>query len=423
MKFKKTLALLMTMALIVAVFAGCGGNGKPAEAPAAEAPAAEAPAEAPAAEAPAAEAPAAEAPVDEAPADVMTFYLGGVGPLTGPAAIYGNAHNNGCQIAVDEINALGGSIRFEYKFEDDEHDAEKSVNAYNALKDWGMQILVGPTTTTPAKAVGPETNADRIFLLTPSASSPDVIDGLDNVYQLCFSDTNQGTASAQYISEQGLGSKIAIIYNNGDAYSTGIYNTFAEEAQNVGLEVVSVTTFTDDSANDFSVQLNDAKDSGADLIFLPIYYGPASLILTQANGMGYEPKFFGVDGMDGILTVEGFDASLAEGVMLLTPFNADEDDARTQTFVATYQEKHNEIPNQFAADGYDCVWAIYEAIQESGLTPDMTNEEICDKLIELFNGGFSYDGITGEAMTWSSTGEVSKAPKGMIIENGAYVGM
>ena len=401
MNAKKLLALLMAAAMLLALLAGCGGSS--AQTAQTNEPAAQ------------------DAP--EAADDVMVFHIGGVGPLTGAAAIYGNAHNNGCQIAVDEINALNAGIHIEYKFEDDEHDAEKSVNAYNALKDWGLQILVGPTTTKPALSVGPETNADRIFMLTPSASSVDVIDGKDNVYQLCFTDPNQGTASAQYISEQGLGSKIAVIYNNSDAYSTGIYNTFAEEAANVGLEIVSTTTFTDDSANDFSVQLNDAKNAGADLIFLPIYYGPASLILTQANGMGYEPKFFGVDGMDGILTVEGFDTALAEGVMLLTPFNADDEDARTQAFVAAYQNAHNELPNQFAADGYDCIWAIYEAIQEAGITSDMTNEEICAKLIELFNGGFSYDGITGESMTWSSTGEVSKAPKGMVIQDGVYVGM
>ena len=433
MKLNKLLALLMVFAMIAAVLAGCGssaGSSAPAEEPA-EAPVEEAaddaadetveePAEEPAGE-PSGE-PSGE-PADVSEGEVMTFYLGGVGPLTGAAAIYGNAHNNGSQIAVDEINALGGSIRFEYKFEDDEHDAEKSVNAYNAQKDWGMQILIGPTTTTPAKAVGPEANADRIFVLTPSASSPDVIDGLDNVYQLCFSDTNQGSASAQYIYEQGLGTKVAVIYNNADAYSTGIYNTFAEEAEELGLEIVSVTTFTDDSANDFSVQLNDAKDNGADLIFLPIYYGPASLILTQADSMGYAPTFFGVDGMDGILTVEGFDTALAEGVILLTPFSADAEDERTQAFVAKYQELYGEIPNQFAADGYDCIWAIYEAIQEAGITPDMSNEEICDALIELFNGGFSYDGITGEAMTWDETGAVAKAPKGMVIQNGEYVGM
>ena len=361
--------------------------------------------------------------------------LGGIGPLTGAAAIYGNATKYGSELAVEEINALGG-VQFEINWQDDEHDPEKAVNAYNTLKDWGMQILVGTTTTAPCVAVSTESNADRIFELTPSASSTDVIGGQadaegnvtiarkDNVFQMCFTDPNQGTASAKYISEQQLGTKIAVIYNNSDAYSTGIYNKFAAEAEVLGLEIVSTTTFTDDTATDFSVQLNDAKNAGADLIFLPIYYTPASLILKQADAMEYAPKFFGVDGMDGILTLEGFDTSLAEGVMLLTPFTADADDEKTKSFVAKYEEKYGETPNQFAADAYDCVYAIYEAIQKNGVTADMSASDICDKMIETFTSSdFTFDGLTGTGMTWAATGEVDKAPKGMVIQNGAYVGM
>lgn len=363
--------------------------------------------------------------------------IGGIGPLTGGAAIYGNAAKNGAQIAVDEINAMGG-LQFELNYQDDEHDAEKSVNAYNTLKDWGMQILAGTVTTTPCVAVTTETNADHIFTLTPSASSTAVIGGQpdvdgnvttprkDNVFQMCFTDPNQGTASAQYISDQKIGTKIAVIYNNSDAYSTGIYQKFAAEAAELNLEIVSTTTFTDDTATDFSVQLADAKNAGADLIFLPIYYTPASLILKQADSMGYDVKFFGVDGMDGILTMEGFDTSLAEGVMLLTPFTADSEDEATKSFVAEYQKRFGEVPNQFAADSYDCVYAIYQACTEAGVTADMDAATICDKLIEIFtSSNFSYEGLTGGgvAMTWSETGEISKAPKGMVIENGVYVGM
>ena len=245
-----------------------------------------------------------------------TFKLGNIGPLTGAAAIYGNATKNGAQLAVDEINAAGGSIQFEHNCQDDEHDPEKSVNAYNNLKDWGLQVLVGPTTTNPCVAVSAETNSDNVFELTPSASSNDVIGGQedadgnvttarkDNVFQMCFTDPNQGTASAQYLAKKQLGTKIAVIYNNSDAYSAGVYKKFEAEAANQGLQIVSTSTFTDDNATDFSVQLNDAKNNGADLVFLPIYYTPAALILTQANGMGYAPDFFGCDGMDGILTVE-----------------------------------------------------------------------------------------------------------------------
>ena len=408
---KKLLAVLLAMAMVLAL-AACGNSA--AEAPAADASAAEAPASA--AE-PAAEAPAASG---------AAIKIGGIGPTTGAAAIYGTATMNGAQIAVDEINALGG-LQFELNWQDDEHDPEKSVNAYNNLKDWGMQVLVGTTTTGPCVAVSAESNADRIFQLTPSASSVDVIGGQtegiarkDNMFQMCFTDPNQGIASAQYIKEQNLGTKIAVIYNNSDAYSTGIYNKFASEAETQGLEIVSTTTFTDDTANDFSVQLGDAKNAGADLLFLPIYYQPASLILAQAKSMDYAPAFFGVDGMDGILTMEGFDTSLAEGVMLLTPFSADATDEKTQNFVKTYQEKYGEIPNQFAADAYDCVYAIYEAAQKNGVSADMSAADICEGL-KAGMTSITFDGLIGSGCTWDENGEPTKDPKAMVIQDGIYV--
>ena len=361
-----------------------------------------------------------------------TFKLGNIGPLTGGAAIYGNATKNGAQLAVDEINAAGGSIQFEHNCQDDEHDPEKSVNAYNNLKDWGLQVLVGPTTTNPCVAVSAETNSDNVFELTPSASSNDVIGGQedadgnvttarkDNVFQMCFTDPNQGTASAQYLAKKQLGTKIAVIYNNSDAYSAGVYKKFEAEAANQGLQIVSTSTFTDDNATDFSVQLNDAKNNGADLVFLPIYYTPAALILTQANGMGYAPDFFGCDGMDGILTVEGFDTKLAEGLMLLTPFVATATDEKTSAFTKAYKDAYGDDPIQFAADAYDCVYVVKELLEKTGCTPDMNASDICDKLKAAIADGYTYSGLTGENMSWKDTGEVSKEPKGMVIKDGVY---
>ncbi|MCF0121371.1 MAG: ABC transporter substrate-binding protein [Oscillospiraceae bacterium] len=364
--------------------------------------------------------PADTTPDDAAPVAAGTFKLGGTAPLTGGAAIYGNAAKNGAQIAVDEINAMGG-IQFELRYEDDTHDPEKAINAYNALKDWGMQISLGAVTSKPCENIAPEHDADGIFGLTPSASSTAVLSGT-NMFQICFKDPNQGAASAQYIYDKKLGTKIAIIWKNDDVYSKGIYETFAAKAEELGLPVVSVTTFADGNDTDFSVQLKDAQDNNADLVFLPMYYQPASLILAQAKASGYSPKFFGVDGMDGILTMEGFDTSLAEGVLLLTPFNADSTDAKTQAFVAEYQKRYGEIPNQFAADGYDCVYAYKQAIEAAGCTSDMSNEDICAALIEQFTA-MTFDGLTGNGMTWDADGAITKSPKGMIIQNGAYVGL
>ena len=352
------------------------------------------------------------------------FKIGATGPLTGAASIYGLAAYRGAQIAVNEINSEGGDIQFELNYQDDQNVPETAVNAFNNLKDWGMQISLGSVTTQPGIATSQYNFEDRIFALTPSASSPDVISGKDNVYQMCFSDPNQGLASAQYISEQNLGENVYIIWKNDDVYSTGIKDQFVAEAEELGLNIVGDSTFTEDTKSDFTVQLTDAQQKGADLVFLPMYYEPASLILTQADAMGYEPKFFGVDGMDGILTMKGFDASLAEGVMLLTPFNADATDDATVAFVTKYQDLYGEAPNQFAADGYDCIYALKLALETAGCTPDMTAEAINDALIAAFPT-ITLTGLTGdgEGITWDSTGAVSKAPKGMVIENGAYVGM
>lgn len=390
---KKALSLFLAAAMCAGMLAGCGGGADTNEA----------------------------TNGDSGESTAAAFKIGGTGPLTGDAAIYGNAVKNGAQLAVDEINAEGG-VQFDLKMEDDENDPEKAVSAYNALKDWGVQLSLGSVTSKPGEATATENFADRIFALTPSASAPAVTEGKDNVFQMCFSDPNQGTASAEYIADNQMGTKIAVIYKNDDVYSSGIYEKFKAEAETKGLNIVSTTTFTSSSATDFSVQLGEAKAAGADLLFLPIYYQPASLILQQAKSMGYAPKFFGVDGMDGILTLEGFDTSLAEGVMLLTPFNADAEDEKTQSFVTKYKEQFGDVPNQFAADAYDCVYAYKAAIEASGATPDMSAEELCDLMIQTFPT-LTFDGLTGEGVTWDSTGAVSKSPKGMVIQNGAYVGM
>lgn len=351
-----------------------------------------------------------------------TFKLGGIGPLTGGAAIYGNAAMNGAKIAVDEINANGGlnGVMLELNAQDDEADGEKGVNAYNALRDWGVQAIVGCVTTGSCISVSAVAAEDRVFMLTPSASSTDVLSNKDNMFQVCFTDPNQGIGSADYMAENMAGAQVAVIYRNDDAYSQGIRDTFVAEAAAKGIDVVYEGTFTADTSTDFSVQLTAAQSAGADTVYLPIYYEPASVILKQANDMGYAPTFFGVDGMDGILAMEGFDTALAEGVMLLTPFDATATDSLTTAFVAEFQKRHNEVPNQFAADGYDAVYALKAALEAANCTPDMSAADICEAVIAVMPT-LSVDGLTGEAMTWTASGEVSKAPKAVVIKDGIYV--
>ena len=351
------------------------------------------------------------------------FKIGGIGPVTGAAAVYGLAVKNGAQTAVDEINADGGinGYQIEFNFQDDEHDAEKSVNAYNTLKDWGMQVLMGTVTSAPCVAVADKTNADNMFQITPSGSSVECAQN-PNVFRVCFSDPDQGAASATYIAENKLAEKIAVIYDSSDVYSSGIYEKFAAEAANQGLEIVDAEAFTADYNKDFSTQLQKAKDAGADLVFLPIYYTEASLILKQADTMGFAPKFFGCDGMDGILQVENFDTKLAEGLMLLTPFAADAQDELTQKFVTSYKENYGETPIQFAADAYDAIYAIKAAMEEADITPETSVSDTCDKMKEAMLK-IKVNGLTGEDMTWTEDGEPHKAPKAVKVVDGAYQAM
>ena len=366
---------------------------------------------------------AAAAAGESSAASGEVFKIGGIGPVTGAAAVYGLAVKNGAQIAVDEINADGGinGYQIDFQFQDDEHDAEKSVNAYNTLKDWGMQMLMGTVTSAPCVAVADKTMADNMFQITPSGSSVECAQN-PNVFRVCFSDPDQGAASATYIAENKLADKIAVIYDSSDVYSSGIYERFASEAANHGLDIVAAEAFTADSNKDFSTQLQKAKDAGADLVFLPIYYTEASLILNQANTMGYAPKFFGCDGMDGILQVDNFDTKLAEGLMLLTPFAADADDELTQKFVTAYKEKYGETPIQFAADAYDAIYAIKAAAEEAGITPETSASDTCDKIKEAMLK-ITVNGLTGENMTWTEDGEPHKAPKAVKVVDGAYQAM
>ena len=399
---KKVLALTMALALVAASFAGCGNSSSSTSTTAAATT-------------------AAAGETAAAAEGTGTVKIGMSGPLTGGASAYGLAVKAGMEVAVEEINAKGG-LQIEFNAQDDEADGEKAVSAYNVLKDWGMQVMAGQVTTGSALAVAPESVADNMFNLTPSASAEALATSGDNVFQMCFTDPNQGASAAELVSTKYTGSKVGIIYDSSDDYSTGLYNGFKAKAAELGVEIVATTSFTADNKADLSTQVTQCQDAGADLVFLPIYYTEASQILTTANKTGYEPIFFGCDGMDGILDVEGFDTSLAEGLMLLTPFAADAQDEKTQAFVSAYVAAYGETPNQFAADAYDVIYSMYQAVLETGVTGDMDASEICEQLKTGYTS-MTFDGLTGTGMTWDASGAVSKDPKAVVIKDGAYAAM
>ena len=383
---KKVFALVMAIVMVAAMFAGCGAS-------------------------------------DQAPAGNV-IKIGMTGPLTGGAAVYGTAVKGGIEIAVEEINAAAGEngLKLEFQAQDDEADGEKAVSAYNVLKDWGMQVFIGTVTSGACNAVAPEAVNDGMFLLTPSASAMEVAMAGKTTFQMCFTDPNQGASAAEVVASNWPEATIAAIYDSSDDYSAGLFDGFMDKAEELGLNVVLETSFTADTKSDLSTQVTQCKDSGADLVFLPIYYQEASQVLNLANKMGYAPRFFGCDGMDGILDVEGFDKALAEGLALMTPFDANATDDATKSFVAKYTEKYGNTPNQFAADAYDCVYAVYDALVAAGCKSTDSYADICTALCDQF-ATMTFDGLTGKGMTWDENGMISKAPAAVVITDGVYVPM
>ena len=351
-----------------------------------------------------------------------TLIIGGIGPLTGGAAQYGIAVKNGAQLAVDEINEAGGinGMKLVLEYQDDEHDAEKSVNAYNNLKDKGMKLLVGTVTSAPCEAVSKEAAKDNMFLITPSGSSINCITAGDNCVRVCFTDPQQGAIAADYIAENMSAKKIGIIYDSSDSYSTGIVEGFEAEAKTKGLEVVAKEAFTSDSATDFSVQIQKISNSGAELLFLPFYYQQAALVLQQAEGKLNIPVFGG-DGLDGLAKEEvlGDKLYVSDGVLVLTPFAASSPDPKSVKFTEAYKAKFNDVPIQFAADAYDAVYAIKAALEKAGVNDgSMSASDICNKIKKAMTE-IELDGVTGKT-SWGTDGEPTKAPQVMkiVVENG-----
>ena len=364
-------------------------------------------------------------PVSVFAAEDETFKIGVIGPMTGDYAQYGLGVYHAAQVAAEEINANGGFNGYNVEIldaGDDQGDPEKAVNAYNDLLDKGMQMLCGTVTSGACIAVGAEA-ADNTFLFTPSGTALDCITAGSNEFRMCFTDPAQGTKSAEFIGEHKLATKVAVLYDSMADYNSGVHDAFVAAAEENGLEVVADEAYTTDNNTDYSVQLKKIKDSGAELLFLPNYYSDNALILQQAHDAGMDDiKKFGVDGMDGILGVENFDTSLAEGVMLLTPFSVTSEDEKSKAFVEAYEAANkNEVPNQFAADAYDVLFAMQLAANDAAITPDMSNEDISAAMsASMLN--IELDGLTGKAK-WSEDGECDKEPKAFEIKDGAYVEM
>ena len=383
---KKLIASLTAVVLAAACLTGCGGStGAP-------------------------EGGAGSAGGSTASGD-QVFKIGGIGPLTGDASSYGISVKNGAQIAVDEINEAGGAAgyQFELLFEDDELDEEKSVNAYNKLMDSNVNAILGSVTSGCSIAVSEVSKDDGILQITPSGSAQ-ACTQYDNAFRICFTDPMQGELMAKYIFEKGI-TKTAIIYNVSDEYSKGITDAFTAAYTAAGGTVAASESYNTGDI-DFKTQLTTVKNSDAEALFLPIYYSDVASISEQAAGVGLALPYFGCDGWDGVIKQLNGDTSKIDGAVFLTPFVASSEDEKVKSFVDKYTEKYGAAPDQFAADGYDGIYAMVKALEQTN--GDTSGEALIAAMTQI-----TVDGVTG-SMTFDASGEPNKDALVAIIKDGEY---
>ena len=381
---KKFLALMLAVVMVAAMCTACGGKGYTSE--------------------------------------NTEYVIGCSGPLTGAAAVYGVAVQNSAQMAVDEINAAGGlnSINFKLVMLDDKHDAANISTNYSSLLEGGMQVSLGTVTTAPGMEFKNLSNDDNVFFLTPSASG-DEIPANANGYQMCFADGNQGKVAADFINQNFAGQTIGVFFKSDDPYSTGILNQFKA---NLDASVSLVeTSFSAANETDFSVQIDTLKD--CKFVFMPIYYTPASIFMTQAKDiMAAETVYYGCDGFDGIDSADGFDInSIPQSVTMLSHFNSKAESGAAKDFIDKYVAAYGaDTLNQFGASAYDCVYAIYGAMEKAiaegaDIPVDISASDLCEILKEQFNGGYTVtNAVTGDSITWESTGYVNKTAIQYVIK-------
>ncbi len=342
-----------------------------------------------------------------------TYVIGSTGPLTGDASSYGNSVKNGATIAVDEINANGGlnGVNFSFVMKDDKADAAEAASAYDALMDSGMQISIGSVTSGSCEAFAARAMEDNVFFITPSASAASVIENRPNAFRVCFGDPDQGTLAAQNLTSNY--SAIGCIYDTSDTYSSGIYAAFEAEMQNLGVEF-EVRTFDADNKTDFSAQVEALKD--CEVIFLPIYYTEAGLIARACTAKELNNiALFGCDGLDGVAAQ--IDESVKNPISYITPFDAASTAENSAKFVKAYEEKFGATPDQFAADGYDAIYAIYNAMKAANVNDvNIAASDLCNAVVASITAdSFKYDGVTG-SMTWDASGACTKDPVIVVLQ-------
>lgn len=346
--------------------------------------------------------------------EAATIKIGGLGPLTGPLAIYGVTATNGSKLAFEEINKNGGILgkQVEFVLFDEKGDSTEAVTAYNRLVDEGVVALVGDITSKPSLAVAEIAAQDNMPMITPTGTQFNITEAGPNVFRVCFTDPYQGSTLAKFAKDKLNAKTAAVMVNTSSDYSDGIANAFIEQAKKEGIEIVAKEGYSDGD-KDFKAQLTKINGENPDILMVPEYYELSALIATQAREIGMKSTFVGPDGWDGIIgALDPSAYSVVDNSYFTNHYSAEDSSEKVQSFLKKYREKYNEEPTAFSALAYDNVYILKNAIEKAGTT----DKEDLVKAIKASD----MDGITGH-LTFDEKNNPIKAVTIIKVKDGKYI--
>lgn len=337
--------------------------------------------------------------------------IGVISWITGSGASYGEAITNGINLAHKEITEAG-EVDIELLIEDSAGEQEDALTAAQKLMNSDdVSGLIGPTLSTEMNIVGPEADLNGVPILGTSVTAEGIPQIGEYVFRNSIPEALAIPASIEKAMEEYDPETVAIIYGNDDVFTQAGYDTMKEVAEDLGLEILTTETFQLGQA-DYKAQLTKIKNLDPDMVLASALYNEGSVILDQARKMGIDVPFIGGNGFNSpeVINIAG---EAANGLIVATPWFAKKDDEKVKSFVEKYTEEYGMEPDQFAAQAYDGMYLMAEAVKNAG-TDD--RDDIRDALAEIED----FEGVLG-TMSFDEDGDIVMDPTVLIIENDEYI--
>lgn len=349
--------------------------------------------------------------VEDVPDGKVSGKFGVITYLTGAGAAYGEAITNGFNLAVDEINEKG-EVEIELVIEDSAGKQEQALTAGNKLmSDDSIVALLGPTLSTEFNVVAPEADMNGIAIMGTSTTAQGIPQIGDYVFRNSIPESLAIPAAMEKVVTKLGAKKVAILYGNDDVFTKSGFDTMKEEAEKMGLEIVTIETFQK-GQSDYNAQLTSIKSKNPDFILASALYNEGAVIMNQARKMGIGVPFLGGNGFNSpeVITIAG---EAANGLVVATPWFGEKDDPKVKEFNEKYEKEYGKLPDQFAAQAYDALYIYAEALKKAG---GEDRDAFRDALAETKD----FEGILGK-FSFDEEGDVIMSPTVLEIQNGKFV--